>query len=488
MKRILSVLLIIATLSGCILSFIACADNSSGTVVTGGSSAGDEWIDNLPDDLDFSGLADNTVTMVVSGEGVRSQNVRSIIVDEESADTVDKQLFIRNQKVMQRLGVVIEGLHASETRNLIDSNVMITLTSGSDDYDIIVGNALNDIYISTHDVLLDINTLDQYDAAYIDLSQPYWPGDYLKEVNYKDKVWWLTGDITTSYLAQMQVIFVNGTLYEKYLFQTYGSLYDIVKNGDWTLDMMIEMSDAIFMDSGTKTDENDEGDINGILLEHACADIYALASGVRFSTRDADGVSTISIMNNNTVSFLEKYFEMRESKGSYYVGPDIFLDSVFVSGNGLFIRRGLAAAESTYREVENFYVVPVPKLEKSAEYRTRVGDWASLLAIPKACNNYAMAAATMEALASASYSLVTPVYYDEALKYKYTRDDNAAEMIDIIRASTDVDFALMYGNEIGNLGYFFRNQTQPLPASALQANQRLWQKMLEKLTKKFDEM
>jgi len=492
MKRLITLFLALIMLVPCALTLVSCADTNGKTSVTveGGSDL--EWIDNLPADLNFSEESDNIVTMLVWGAQTTAHAYRSVIVDEASADAVDQQLFKRNQMVERRLGVEIEGIHASDTDRIITSSAMTALSAGTDDYDVVVGNAIFDIYITLQDVLLDLNTLEQYGADYIDLSQPYWPGDYLKEVNYKDKMWWLTGDITTSYLSQMQVIFVNGELYEKYLFQTYGSFYDVVKRGDWTLDMMNEMSDAIFMDTGDKIDENDETDINGLLLEHACADIYALGAGIRFSTRDADGAPVLSIVNDNTIKFMEKYFELKQSKGTYYVTSNIGLSEVFKSGNGLFVRKAMEFAESDLREMNNFYVVPVPKLEKDAEYRTRVGDWVSLYAIPKACNNYAMAAATLEALASASYSLVTPVYYDEALKYKYTRDDDAAEMIDIIRDSTDVDFALMYGDEMGTgnsrLGYFFRYLDSAATMSQLQASARMWNKLLGKLITKIDEL
>ena len=340
-KRILSLLLTIIMLFTSLLTLFSCAEEQP-TEAVSETTDGLSWVDNLPKDLDFSAEEDNTVTFLMWGANTTSQAYRSVDVDETRADAVDKQLFVRNQLVERRLGVDLDDtVHASDSHSLIFSSFMTSVSAGVDDYDVIVGNAIADIYITLQDVLLDLNKLDEYNADYIDLSQPYWPGDYLKEVNYKDKMWWLTGDITTSYLSTMQVIFVNGELYEKYLFGTYGSFYDIVRRGDWTLDMLKEMSDAIFVDKGSEIDKNDRGDINGLLLEHACADIFAVGAGIRFSERDADGESHISIVNNNTISFMEKYFEIKESRGTLYNATTEGLSEVFKSGNGLFIRNSL---------------------------------------------------------------------------------------------------------------------------------------------------
>ena len=51
---------------------------------------------------------------------------------------------------------------------------------------------------------------------------------------------------------------------------------------------------------------------------------------------------------------------------------------------------------------------------------------------------------------------VTTAYYDEALKYRYSRDPESAEMIDLIRDSVYVDFAFAWGRSLNNIHNYYR--------------------------------
>jgi hypothetical protein len=63
-------------------------------------------------------------------------------------------------------------------------------------------------------------------------------------------------------------------------------------------------------------------------------------------------------------------------------------------------------------------------------------------------------------MAIESYIHVTPAYYDIALQRKFVRDDESAEMLDIILANRVYDMGLLYGsiglndvfNNLGNKG------------------------------------
>jgi len=337
--------------------------------------------------------------------------------------------------------------------------------------------------------LLNLNTLDYYDANYIDVSQPYWGTNYINEMTYNNNLYWLTGDITLCYNSTMYCTFVNGALYEKYLFSNYGSMYDIVRAGNWTIDIMQKMCEEIYNDNGSEPDVLDKDDTTGMILYHSCADVLATGCGIRFATRDAEGNISITVNNTTSITFIEKYFALKDAVGVFYTGnPEPFSPGeVFMAGKSLFFITTLSYAETHLREMDNYYIIPLPKLTQDQVYRTRVGDWNVLYGINLNCKNIPMAAATLEALASTSYQMVTPVYYDEALKYKYTRDDDTAEMIDIIKKSVDSDFACLWGYYFGSPTWgFFREMYVPSP-SRLSSSQKIWNKELAKLLSKLDE-
>ena len=66
------------------------------------------------------------------------------------------------------------------------------------------------------------------------------------------------------------------------------------------------------------------------------------------------------------------------------------------------------------------------------------------LAVPVTSNNIEMIGAVTEVLNAESWKLVTPAYYDVALKVKATRDMESVEMLDQIFNSRIFDFGYVY--------------------------------------------
>ena len=70
-------------------------------------------------------------------------------------------------------------------------------------------------------------------------------------------------------------------------------------------------------------------------------------------------------------------------------------------------------------------------------------------------------AATIEAQGYQNWKDYRPVFFEEALKVKFNRDDENAEkvgeMIDLIRKSLSVDFAYIYSNNCSDLGRIAAN-------------------------------
>lgn len=76
--------------------------------------------------------------------------------------------------------------------------------------------------------------------------------------------------------------------------------------------------------------------------------------------------------------------------------------------------------------------------------------------IPVTTQIFDEATATLEALCAQSYRTVIPAYYDMALKVKYTRDNTAATIIDMIKNAAQTDFAYAYNYALNNAGLICR--------------------------------
>ena len=67
-----------------------------------------------------------------------------------------------------------------------------------------------------------------------------------------------------------------------------------------------------------------------------------------------------------------------------------------------------------------------------------------------------MVSAVVEAMASASYKIVRPVYYEETLRTKIAQDPQSAAMMDIITEGIYVDAGVLYSRHFGYFHSTFR--------------------------------
>ena len=68
-----------------------------------------------------------------------------------------------------------------------------------------------------------------------------------------------------------------------------------------------------------------------------------------------------------------------------------------------------------------------------------------------------MSAVILEAIYAENYTSVIPAYLDVALKGKYSRDENTAEMLDLILDTTYFNFAFVNESSLGINSWIFNS-------------------------------
>jgi len=273
------------------------------------------------------------------------------------------------------------------------------------------------------------------------------------------------------------------------------NFYDLVYEGQWTLDKVSELTERGYVDVNGDS-KHDAGDQYGFILNiQDPVEGMAAGSNIRLSEVDDDGVPYISIDNERTYTFYDKLYNLVYNNDGFYKAPaddSVSTMKMFASGNALMTVNKLYNSEIYLREMDqDFYILPVPKLDEAqTNYNTRLHDGVTLFGIPVTNQHYDETSATLEAMASESFRLVAPAYYETALKVKYARDNESAKMIDLIRENVSSDFANLYSNSINNIAHLFRTkldgETQNL-SSSMKSNSRVWSKQLEKLFKQLEE-
>lgn len=452
----------------------------------GGESESTEenWVPTLPRGLSF-GTEENPVEIrFLIAEPSRNKggrfSERSICLEEfdESDPTVgavDSKVYGRNCLVEKNLGVLI--LPTVIDDGIITNTLYNDLLSGDSSFDILCGYQAHDTAIAAAGLLANYNDLASRNANYVSLDQDYWSQTYNEALSYQGKMFWITGELSLRYLGGMYCTFVNMDLYKANFEETYGSIYSVVDDMEWNLDLMMTMSKAIWNDTDL-SGKADEGDsVLGFVTE--CCDMLdgmAIGAGVNFSERDDDGNITLTFTDNSKTakafSFTEKMHNYLYGEYGAYV-PAKFNHSatsmtIFSSGKALFTHDKIYQAENYLTDMKNYGIIPSPMLDSDqTAYRAAIHDGCTLFGLYKESDSLPAAAATLEAMAAISHTEVTTAYYDEALKSRYSRDPQSAKMIDLIRDSVYIDFGFGWGNSLNAIHNFFRDAVLKAPTSSM---------------------
>ena len=447
--RFLSALLAALMLAGS-LSSCATSDENTDTqapdvtqaAVTEGET---ELRDSIPDDLDFGG--DEVTFISRYREGWTSGEIS---VPSLKSEPVNDAVYERNKQVEGRLNIVINNMEIdTHDYTEVPNKVKLAVQAGTEDYDIMAAPC-----ISAMPATLEGNFVNLLNTEYIDLSQPWWSKGFNEVVEYNGAQYAATGAIVLSMYRFAFVTVFNQKLFDD-AGQTY--LYDYVEDGTWTLDKQAAIIPSFHVDNGNGQ-QDPNSDIFGMLVgNHISVDPYWSSCDVSIVGRDEDGTYTLVFDSSKLQDVMEKVlFLYYQTDDSTYVFPAHDADgdqedirNAFAAGRGAMATlRVMELENATMRNMTDKYgVVPMPKFdEHQTSYQTYLHDQFSVLSILTTVKEDRMDAvsATLEALASASYRLVRPAYYETTLRTKIAQDPQSSAMMEIVMDNIYIDAGILY--------------------------------------------
>ena len=454
MKRLLVLLLCLMML----ISAVACASAPTvGTESTSESRGGsetvveteekDEYQHDLPKELKFEG----TSVRLFTHDGYRC----NIFADEtdDLTDSVTEAVYNRILNVEDRLGVEFEVVNMAGWD--VSNNVLHeSLYANSDDYDMIVGYAATNIALAGESLMVDLSTVN-----HIDLTKPYWDQNFVRDLSYQDKTFWLTGDVLYNYLGNAYVNFVGKQMWDDWVAPNESrSIYEIVKANEWTYDALLRYSAMATHDVNADS-VMDQNDAYGYLCNpgHA-ADAFLFGFDGSYGEITSDGEIEIVFDQPRVLDIYTKIYTIlcnTPSVGGFY--DDGACAKIFAENRALVFTMFLGTAfNSLFREMtpdDAYTVVPMPLADDSQkEYTTVAFNGLPLIGVPVTVPTDRLDAmgATLEMLAYEGHKTVYPVYYETALKTKLSRNDESAEMMDLIKANIKTDFVYLWSQHFGN--------------------------------------
>lgn len=477
-------------LSVLMLAFLlaACGDTSEGddtsdvATVDTTEDTSDLYDENgyLKDRIPAGTYFDNTTVTILYWKDV--ENVE-FFVEVNDGDLVEEAIFTRNARVEERLGINMEfeGTAGAYSYQAAYKTAVETAYKGGDNpYDIYAAYSM-----TTAGVAFSGYCQNLMDYEIIDLEMPWWPDSLVSEATINNKLYLVSGDLSTNMLYMMYVLYFNKDLLTN---AGLDSPYDCVDNKTWTYEKMYEYCAQIATPAGDASDSRIYG---FVVSSNVHLDPFFYAAGLRTVDRDAEGVPVISekFGSERTQDVVTSVCAfLHNGTNSQSNG-----NTLFQTGNSLFIMHRARYASEYLGDVDMSYgIVPIPKFDVDQEaYATCMGFPYTMYAISNLAPNENAAAALIECLASEGYRTITPALFEISMKVKYADDKKAAEMFDIIRGSVSFDIGRIYTSQLSNYTYnIFRgcvSNNTPNFNVTYKASEAMIDKLLVALVDAFEE-
>ena len=418
----------------------------------------------------------NTTIKILLCEKGGDPDFSTIVVPEEdnTGDPINDAFAERNNFIKQNYGITLELVKSSTNISEAIERIRNDSLTGEPEYQIISIPLTYIAPLAVEGLLYDIKEVDK--NGYIHYNEAWWDQAAIRDLTINNKLWFLAGDALIEDDEATWAIYFNKDLYENYgLKDQYGSIYDVVKDGAWTLDKFHEMTTLVHkMNGSTMSYEPEVGDVWGAVVQSYDCYAFMLGAAQPMIVLDADGVPYFRVEEEENMSTFMKVMDiMLDSEnvgvadffGAWNSGVYTKEAQIFCNGNALF-RPGTISTVSgeAMRTAEIHYgILPMPKAnELQDEYTTSVSVyWCQVLSIPR--NNTSLIDATcyaLEAMAFYGKQYVTPEYYNRTLTLKRFEDTESGEMLDLVFRNRTYDLAGIFdfgtvnGNGAGSL-YFY---------------------------------
>ncbi len=452
MKTTRILCLIIAAITA--LSLFSCANGTENEVTTPSATVTDNSpvadvttekslyddkgfrLDDIPETLKLN----TTLKMLYWSD---FENVE-FFVEEESGDQIKDAIFTRNLHVEDRLDVQFEyhGTPGNFQNRDAFVDEAINAKNNGDEFDIYAAYSMTTANLAHRGLCRDLRKLGT-----IDFSKPWWPEKLITEGTIYNKLFFASGELSTNMLYMMYTFFFNKDLLDQYNLE---SPYELVDSNSWTYEKLFEMSKAV-------EDAGSVGATDKIYAFTTSSDVHLdpfyFGADLRILERDEDGTPIISpkftsVRAQDVAEAVQKYLHQ-----SYCTWTDT--SNLFANGSVLFTTNRARYASASLSSASFVYgVLPTPMFDADQKnYVTILGFPYTLYAVADSSPDPNAASAALECLASEGYRTITPVLFEISMKVRYSTDNDASRMFDIIRNTVSFDTGRIFTSSLSNYPY-----------------------------------
>lgn len=390
--------------------------------VTDTTETENEGKDDLPSDLHYGGADFAFHTRE------KPYFHGNINVEESTGEQLNDALYNRARFVEERLGVVFTETMDEDGNDKVKAMIL----AGDTTYKVITARNSETVHNAAEGLVRPMDTL-----TYVDLTKPYWDDSINSCLTIAGTAFTAVGSYNLPSYDFTHALLFNKDMATDLALE---SPYEMVKEGRWTFDAFRQFGSTAIAD----TDGNGTFDLNDrygyVAGAKQIPSSFWISAGVQGIYKDENDIPQFTLgADEKFMDVLLSVYEVIWDTGMWYVYTPA--DNMPQSSIDLFSQNQALLMDVTFYYVESFRemeadfgILPYPKYdEEQDKYYSRI-EAGELPYVPVILSDADadMAGAVLEALASYSYQYVIPVYYDTYLKSKNTRDEESAEMLDIL--------------------------------------------------------
>ncbi|MBR5870793.1 MAG: extracellular solute-binding protein [Clostridia bacterium] len=410
----------------------------------------------------------------------------SVAPEATDGEALNDALYLRNQTIEEVFNVDIIEVRSAA----IQADLRKAVSAGDTAYDASLDNIVRHFALAQEGMLVDWYTL-----PYINLKASWWDQSVIDQLTYKDKLFFCIGDI-----SPVTNVRVYSLVFNKDLCRELGidMPYQYVLDGKWTIDVFNQYITDV------NKDVNGDGVMNyddrwGYFSQDGNSFMMYFAGGGRVVAIDDNSEMDFVMVDDRNINLAIKSLEISIDKTKTLMADQYVKDhnnqwsaasAWFASGGALMRSSVFEPVPRDYRAMEtDFGVLPYPKLDDAQEtYYTPAEEYSRMFAVPKTADTE-FVGMILEVLAAQSVSTVSPAFYDVCLEGKSVRDNESAEILDIIFANKVFDYGLV-ADVAG-----FKNMMKSMEAkgstdvaSTFETAVKKAEKAIEKIAKNFDNL
>ncbi len=437
-KRIVSELLLCALTASLTAS---CGGGGSPEQTEAASSETAETTESIPSLVGFDREDNGGRTFTIYGNSYKSYEYDA---EELTGDVVSDAVYMKNQAVEEYLGIdltfVWEPGNINES-SVFNQKIMQDVASGDGVYDLVTNTLVCTLPIASEGYFLESGALE-----WCDFDHPWWIRDMKERFSIAGKLYGFLGDASLSVYKDISVIYFNKRIWEEY---GAPDPYTMVREGTWTFDRFHELASSMGRDLNGDGKWEFGVDQMTFVAEGVPNGTFHTSLDLRVLDFESDGTPVWLGLTERLADAYEKHRTFMSGDGvvSLYTIDDNSLRTMktFAEGSVAAMVNFLYATESMRDMKDDYGIIPLPKYDEDQKnYISQLGTSTTMLHVPVTAKAPALTSKVMELLSFYTNRLVVPKYYEVALKEKYARDADIAEMLDIVREGATIDFLFVY--------------------------------------------